>query len=70
MMDHRLPVTGLEDTRAPELLGITWSFAALATILGAVRLYTRLRILRQKGWDDVLTFLALVRPSGPFLFCQ
>ncbi|KAL8682430.1 MAG: hypothetical protein Q9224_006781, partial [Gallowayella concinna] len=43
------------------ILIITWLFTIISTIIVILKVYTRLRIIRQFGADDILTILALVR---------
>lgn len=40
-------------------------FLCLATITVALRLYTRLRLVRKPGWDDLLIVVSLVRCQIP-----
>lgn len=53
--------------RGSGLLIVNVVFSALATILVALRIYTRLRITATFGLDDIFSLLALVRT---FLFCK
>lgn len=48
------------ETRGPVLAAINHTFLALCVVLVAARIYTRLRIVRWFGWDDVLIIVALV----------
>jgi hypothetical protein len=48
-------------TRGPGLLIVNIVFSALAFIVVALRLYTRVWITRSLGMDDVFVFAALVR---------
>lgn len=38
--------------RAPMMLGVMWMFQAIAFILVGLRLYTRLVVMSNYGWDD------------------
>ncbi|KAL8681920.1 MAG: hypothetical protein Q9186_002006 [Xanthomendoza sp. 1 TL-2023] len=42
------------------ILIITWLFTIISTIIVILKVYTRLRIIRQFGADDILTILALL----------
>ncbi|ROW04775.1 hypothetical protein VMCG_04897 [Cytospora schulzeri] len=50
--------------RAPMMLGVMWMFQAIAFILVGLRLYTRLVVMSNYGWDDhffnTAVFLLLV----------
>lgn len=43
------------------ILIITFLFTGISTIVVSLKIWTRLKIIRQFGADDVLTILALVR---------
>lgn len=49
------------ETRGPALAAINHTFLGLCVVLVAARIYTRVRIVRWFGWDDVLIIVALVR---------
>jgi len=46
-------------TRVPVIWGITISFCMMTTILAALRLYVRVKLLRSVGKDDWLLIAAL-----------
>ena len=48
------------DNSARSMLGALWAEAGLATILVAMRYYTRIRINRVMGWDDHIMLIAMV----------
>jgi hypothetical protein len=43
------------------LIGFTVTFLALSWIFVCARLFVRLRVVRNPGWDDVFVILYLVR---------
>lgn len=55
----QLPV---DINRGPEIVGITSSFFALATVLIALRLFVRIQ-KHAHGWDDYMIYIAWVRAS-------
>lgn len=38
--------------RAPMMIGVLWMFQGIAFILVGLRLYTRLVVMSNYGWDD------------------
>jgi hypothetical protein len=46
------------DNRASELVAVTVTFVSLALSSALLRLYTRLRLLKWIGVDDILLFIA------------
>ncbi|CAK4007352.1 hypothetical protein DOTSEDRAFT_152576 [Lecanosticta acicola] len=40
-------------------LGVCWSFTSIALISVGLRLYTRIAIIRQPGWDDLAVTIAM-----------
>lgn len=46
------------DSKASQLVVVTIAFVTLSIFSAAVRLYTRLRLLKWVGLDDVLIFIA------------
>lgn len=46
------------DSRASQLVVVTIVFVTLSIFSAAVRIYTRLRLLKWVGLDDVLIFVA------------
>ena len=49
--------------RAPLLLIVTWILTAISTILAFCRFFTRLRIVKAAGKDDIALALSVVRPT-------
>jgi hypothetical protein len=49
-------------TRGPALLIVNLTFIAICTIMVALRMYTRVIVVRWFGWDDVFILFALVSP--------
>lgn len=41
--------------------GVTITMTVLAALVASGRLYTRVKIVRKSGWDDVCILVALVR---------
>ncbi|KAL8645310.1 MAG: hypothetical protein Q9226_007362, partial [Calogaya cf. arnoldii] len=61
LQQHSLQPPPDGDTSAgPSILIITWLFTAISTIIVGLKVYTRLKIIRQFGADDILTILALL----------
>ncbi len=50
-----------DTSKGPSMLIIIWLFTAISTIVVGLKMWTRLKIIREFGADDVLTILALVR---------
>lgn len=48
-----------DTSRGPELLGIAWTSTALAIVMVALRMYTRITH-KNIGWDDYTILVALV----------
>lgn len=46
---------------APMMLGVMWTFQAIAFCLVALRVYARLNVVQTYGWDDHLFNGAVVR---------
>ena len=57
------PPAGGDQNRGPELVAVTWVFTALASFVVIVRLFTRVKILKETGLDDIFTSLSLVGPA-------
>lgn len=51
---------GKPESFASILNGVMWFQVVIATVFIALRLYTRHYIIRNIGWDDVLTVINLV----------
>lgn len=52
--------------RGPLLMGVTWTMAAIAIILTALRTYTNAIIVKRFSWDYYWAILTLVRGQGIF----
>lgn len=50
-----------DQNNGPVLLGVTWAFTAICTVVVSLKIWTRFKIIGQTGMDDALTILALVR---------
>ncbi len=59
--DVRLPP---DNDRGPMLLAITWTTAAVATMIVILRVYSRTVLQNAIGWDDAAIMAALVGISG------
>lgn len=59
-MSSTVPPIGGDQNRGPELIAVTWVFTALAAFVVSLRLFTRVRILKETGLDDIFTVLSLV----------
>ncbi len=53
------PTAG-DHNRGPELVAVTWALTALATFAVALRMFTRIRILKDMALDDFYVMLSLV----------
>ena len=48
--------------RGPEILGVTWTLFGVTTILISLRIYVRLRVVKEKGeWSLAWALFAWVR---------
>jgi hypothetical protein len=54
------PPVGGDQNRAHELLGASWTLFAISACLVAARMYTRLVVQKNAGWDDWIICLTLV----------
>lgn len=59
-MDSLEPPAGGDQNRGPELVAVIWVFTALASFVVSLRLFTRVKILKETALDDVFTILSLV----------
>lgn len=59
-MDSLEPPVGGDQNRGPELVAVIWVFTALASFVVSLRLFTRVKILKETALDDVFTILSLV----------
>ena len=46
--------------RGPELVVTTWVFTALATVVVCLKVFTRVKIIKETALDDFFTVLSLV----------
>ena len=53
------PPDGDQD-RGPELVAFTWTFTALASTIVALKVFTRIKIIREPGLDDIFIVFSLV----------
>ena len=60
-----LHTTASHGNLGPVFLGVDWALFSLSTIMVLLRLYTRLWITRNFGWDDAT--IALTQASHPLL---
>lgn len=56
---------GGDETRAPTMIGVYSAMTGLAMLCVAARLYTRFRLLRSPGKDDVVIVLSMVCVTCP-----
>ena len=49
--------------RTPVLLAVYWVVTTISTILAFCRFYTRLKIAKAAGKDDIALALSVVRPT-------
>lgn len=47
--------------KGPTLVGVLWMETVICLIVLGLRVYTRVRILRNPGWDDLLLVITWVR---------
>lgn len=57
------PPKGGDQNKAPMLRGVLGSELAVATIIVALRIFTRLRLTRSPGWDDWIMLATFVSCS-------
>jgi hypothetical protein len=55
------------DNKRTQILSVLIVTTALALITFALRMYVRLRIVKNIGWDDYTMIAATVRDSRPLL---
>ena len=48
------------ESRAPMLLGVTWTMVSLASIAVILRVYCRTILQNAVGWDDYAILIAMV----------
>ena len=59
-MDPMAPPAGGDQNRGPESVAVTWVFTALASFVVSLKLFTRVKSLKETALDDVFTILSLV----------
>ena len=64
MAEKALPA---DNDRGPMLLAITWTTAAVATMIVILRVYSRTVLQNTMGWDDAAIIAALVGISLSWL---
>jgi len=55
------PPPGGDQNRAPLLNAVEWTLTSLSIVFVGCRLFTRLRIVRSPGLDDVFIIISIVR---------
>ena len=73
--DNSLHTTASPSNLGPVFLGVDWAVFSLSTIVVLIRLYTRIWITRNVGWDDaVMAFTQVYSAkecySDMFLICH
>lgn len=53
--------TGDSHSTGPAILAVSWVFTAISAIVVGLKIWTRVKIIRETGLDDILTVIALVR---------
>ena len=66
MDNNPLHTTASGGNFGPVFLGVDWAIFSLSTIVVALRLYTRLCITRNFGWDDAAIALTQVRETADY----
>ena len=61
MANSQLPYPGADRNLGPAVNAVDGTLFTLSTVIVALRLFTRLRITRNFGWDDATITLAQVR---------
>lgn len=54
------------DHRQKEILIVAWVTTGAAVVTVAIKIFTRLRIVRVIGWDDFFIVFSMVRDSCRF----
>ncbi len=68
------PPAGGNATRIPTMIGVSAGLATLSILCTAGRIYTRFRLLRMPGLDDVVVLVSIVsildsiRESGELIY--
>ena len=57
---HELLPMGHAGNRAPTIIGVFAAMTALSILCVAARIYTRFRLLRTPGMDDLVIILSVV----------
>lgn len=50
----------LEESNSSWIIGVAWSFTALASVSVILKIVTTTRIVHSAGWDDLIILLSLV----------
>lgn len=59
-MNPSASLAGSDQNRGPELVAVTWALTAAAAFVVALRMFTRIRILKDMALDDFYVVLSLV----------
>ena len=59
-----LPPPGGDKSTAINLLSVTWFFTSLASVTVLLKIWTRVKLIRQWGLDDILTAFSTVSESS------
>ena len=59
-------VVQLNGDRQKEVLVVAWVTTGVALVTVAIKIFTRLRIVRVIGWDDFFIVFSMVRDSCMF----
>jgi hypothetical protein len=59
-------VVQANDDRQKEVLVVAWVTTGAALVTVAIKIFTRLRIVRVIGWDDFFIVFSMVRDSCRF----
>lgn len=63
-MDLRIRVPSNRDSsNGPEILAVTWALTSIALAVVILKIWTRIKLIRHTGPEDVLTAIAVV--GGP-----
>lgn len=60
----QLPPAGGDQNLGPTINAVNWLFTTLATLAVGARLYGRVRLTHNIGWDDFWIVIAIVRLPG------
>lgn len=67
-----ISVSEIDQDKGSTIFSLTWTEGSLATIVVCARMYTRLRLVKNAGWDDWIMLFALVCIilNAQRLFCR